>query len=60
MGGYGPGNWYRWDSKRTTESLHRIDICWLKSKAIFGLALWVHCRGHGGMNKQVSSTIGWK
>ena len=30
MGGSGSGSWYRWDSKSTTESQHRIDIRWLK------------------------------
>ncbi len=32
MGGYGSGGWYRWDSKTTTESQHRIDIRWLKKQ----------------------------
>ena len=32
MGGLGSGSWYRWDSKTTTESQHRIDIRWLKRK----------------------------
>ena len=32
MGGSGSGNWYRWDSKSTTESQHRIDIRWLKNQ----------------------------
>ena len=32
MGGYGSGSWYRWDSKTTTESQHRIDIRWLKKQ----------------------------
>ena len=32
MGGLGSGSWYRWDSKTTTESLHRIDIRWLKKQ----------------------------
>jgi hypothetical protein len=32
MGGSGSGNWYRWDSKTTTESQHRIDIRWLKKQ----------------------------
>ena len=32
MGGLGSGSWYRWDSKTTTESQHRIDIRWLKKK----------------------------
>ena len=30
MGGYGSGK--RWDTKKTTESQHRIDIWWLKKK----------------------------
>ena len=30
MGGYGSGSWYRWNSKRTTESQKRIDIRLLK------------------------------
>ena len=28
----GSGSWYRWDSKTTTESQHRIDIRWLKKQ----------------------------
>jgi hypothetical protein len=32
MGGSGSGNWYRWDSKTTTESQHRIDIRWMKKQ----------------------------
>ena len=32
MGGSGSGSWYRWDSRATTESQHRIDIRWLKKK----------------------------
>lgn len=32
MGGSGSGNWYRWDSKTTTESQHRIDIRWLRKQ----------------------------
>ena len=32
MGGSGSGSWYRWDSKSTTESQHRIDIRWLKKQ----------------------------
>jgi hypothetical protein len=32
MGGYGSGNWYRSDSRATTESQHRIDIRWLKGQ----------------------------
>lgn len=30
MGGYGSGTWYRSNSKRTTESQHRIDVRLLK------------------------------
>jgi hypothetical protein len=36
MGGQGSGYWYRWDSKKTTESQHRIDIRVLKK--------WGHLR----------------
>ncbi len=32
MGGSGTGNWYRWDSKTTTESQKRIDIRWLRKQ----------------------------
>ena len=32
MGGYGSGNWYRADSRATTEIQHRIDIRWLKGQ----------------------------
>ena len=32
MGGPGSGNWYRWDSKTTTESQKRIDIRWLRKQ----------------------------
>jgi len=45
MGGSGSGNWYRWDSKTTTESLHRIDVRWLKKQGYLrpgnvGLLAW--------------------
>lgn len=30
MGGTGSGSWYRWDSKATTESQHRVDIRWMR------------------------------
>ena len=30
MGGFGSGSWYRWNSKNTTESQHRIDVRLLK------------------------------
>ena len=45
MGGSGSGNWYRWDSKTTTESQHRIDIRWLKKQGFLrpghhSLLLW--------------------
>lgn len=32
MGGKGSGNWYRWDSKETTESHKQIDIRWLRKQ----------------------------
>jgi len=32
MGGPGSGNWYRWDSKDTTESQNRVDIRYLKQQ----------------------------
>ena len=28
----GSGSWYRWNSKETTDSQHRIDIRWLKKQ----------------------------
>lgn len=37
MGGPGSGNWYRWDSKTTTESQHRIDFRWLKKQGYLRL-----------------------
>ena len=45
MGGSGSGSWYRWDSKITTESQHRIDIRWLKKRGYlrpmnFGSLSW--------------------
>jgi len=45
MGGYGSGSWYRWNSKSTTESQHRIDIRWLKKQGYlqpghFGFLSW--------------------
>lgn len=46
----GSGNWYRWDSKKTTESTHRIDIRWLKKKGLlkYGVStsLTWSCRGN--------------
>lgn len=32
MGGRGSGYWYRWNSKTTTESQHRVDIRWMKKQ----------------------------
>ena len=45
MGGYGSGNWYRWDSKATTDSQHGVDIRWLKQQrclvpGYFGSITW--------------------
>lgn len=45
MGGSGSGSWFRWDSKTTTESQHRIDIRWLKKQGYLrpgnaGLLSW--------------------
>lgn len=45
MGGSGSGSYYRWDSKETTESQHRIDIRWLKAQGYlrtgyFGTIFW--------------------
>ena len=50
MGGVGSGSWYRWDSKTTTESQHRVDIRWLKKQGYlqvgkFGCLSW--SRGGG-------------
>lgn len=49
MGGHGSGNWYRWDSKKTTDSQHGIDIRWLKKNGYLrpgsmGTLSW-SCRG---------------
>lgn len=49
MGGSGSGSWYRWSSKTTTESQHRIDIRWLKKQGylrpgIISSLSW-SCRG---------------
>ena len=45
MGGTGSGNWYRWDSKTTTESQHSVDIRWMKKQkylhqGAFGILSW--------------------
>ncbi len=32
MGGSGSGDWYRWDSKTTTEGQYKIDIRWMKKQ----------------------------
>ena len=53
MGGYGSGNWYRWDSKSTTESQYRIDIRWLKKQGYlrptnFGFLSWSCCNKQTG------------
>jgi hypothetical protein len=45
MGGMGSGSWYRWDSKTTTESQHRVDIRWFKKQGClragkFGRLSW--------------------
>lgn len=49
MGGRGSGNWYRWDSKPTTEGQLGIDIRWLKKNGYLkpgysGLLSW-SCNG---------------
>ena len=49
MGGPGSGDWYRWNSKTTTESQHRIDIRWMRKQrylqpGISGTLSW-SCRG---------------
>jgi len=53
MGGYGSGNWYRWDSKSTTESQYRIDIRWLKKQGYlragnYSLLSWSWCNKQTG------------
>jgi len=45
MGGPGSGSWYRWDSKSTTESQHRVDIRWMRKQGYlhpcaFGSLSW--------------------
>lgn len=32
MGGLGSGNWYRWDTRTTTEQVHSVDIRYLKKR----------------------------
>ena len=32
MGGLGSGNWYRWDTRTTTEQIHRVDIRYLRKQ----------------------------
>lgn len=32
MGGYGSGDWYRWNTKATVESHYKIDIRWMKKQ----------------------------
>ena len=34
MGGMGSGTWFRWDSKTTAESQHRVDIRYLRQKGL--------------------------
>ena len=34
MGGLGSGNWYRWDKKRTTEEVNRVDIRYMKKRRL--------------------------
>jgi len=48
MGGIGSGNWYRWDTRTTTEQVHSVDIRYLKKKGFLnngsrGNLSW--CRG---------------
>ncbi len=45
MGGSGSGNWYRWNSKTTTESQHTIDIRYLKK--------------HGGLTQGRVGALTW-
>lgn len=41
MGGFGSGSWYRWDSKKTTESQHRIDVRLLKKWGCLNGSLFI-------------------
>jgi len=45
MGGLGSGNWYRWDTRTTTEQIHRVDIRYLRKQGFlkegtFGTLSW--------------------
>ena len=49
MGGFGSGNWYRWDTRTTTEQVHSVDIRYLKKRSflksgITGTLSW-NCGG---------------
>ena len=46
MGGYGSGQYYRWDKKTTTESQHRVDVRYLKK--------------HGLLTPGTSGSLSWK
>lgn len=62
MGGYGSGSWYRWNSKRTTESQHRIDVRLLRKWGYLNGSMFVgtwswSCGGNptGSINYRVDS-----
>lgn len=53
MGGTGSGSWYRWGSKATTESQHRVDIRWMRKHGYlragkFGFLSWSRRREQTG------------
>ena len=42
MGGIGSGSWYRWNTKTTTEEVHRVDIRYMQK---MGLLKWLDSSG---------------
>lgn len=43
MGGIGSGTWYRWDTKTTTEEVHRVDIRYMRKRGL------LKCLGSSGI-----------
>ena len=35
MGGQGSGRWYRWDTKTTIDTVHRLDIRYMRQQGTY-------------------------
>ena len=60
MGGFGSGSWYRWNSKKTTESQNRIDIRLLKKWGHFNNDSMSIGRWSWSRNGEQTGSVGYR